>query len=150
MSLPFIPDLHEDFMRLWDKPFSAGVHTPLVTSYANIRGMAEHGYARMPQEDALVSYLVPGAASSWKAPALPQTLPKAHGQGICCGGPGQKSPAHHVGATGLSSRPFDLGEVVPQDKVLELCKASDLALQTTKHSGLLHCCFGRHGGTSLA
>lgn len=41
---------------------------------------------------------------------------KARGQGICCGGPEQKSPAHHVGATGLSSRPFDLGEGVPQDE----------------------------------
>lgn len=44
LSLPFIPDLHDEFMRSWDKPFST--HS--------------HSYAGMPLvEDALVSYLVP-------------------------------------------------------------------------------------------
>lgn len=56
-------DLHDEFARSLDKPFSPRVNAPLTTIYANVKGLAEHGYTGMPRvEDALASYFVPSAA----------------------------------------------------------------------------------------
>ncbi len=72
VSLPFLPDLHSEIERAWDKPYSARIHRYQHTNYANIEGMREHGYVSMPPiEDTLASYLSAGVTSTLKAPALP-------------------------------------------------------------------------------
>ncbi len=72
VSLPFLPDLHTEVEREWKKPFSARIHKFQHTSYANVEGMRENGYERMPPvEETLASYLSVGETSSLKAPSLP-------------------------------------------------------------------------------
>lgn len=62
VSLLFRPNFYNEVVRLWNKPFSASVHAPLANRYANMKGLAEHGYMRMQRvENLLVSYLVPSA-----------------------------------------------------------------------------------------
>ncbi len=48
VSLPFLPDLHAEVEREWKKPFSARIHRFQHTSYANVEGMRENGYEKMP------------------------------------------------------------------------------------------------------
>ncbi len=48
VSLPFLPDLHAEVEREWKKTFSARIHRFQHTSYANVEGMRENGYERMP------------------------------------------------------------------------------------------------------
>ncbi len=75
VSLPFLPDLHSEIERAWNKPFSARIHRYQHTNYANIEGMRERGYASMsPVEETLASYLSAGVMSTLKAPALPSKL----------------------------------------------------------------------------
>ncbi len=72
VSLPFLPDLHSEIERAWDKPYSARIHRYWHTNYANIERTHEHGYASMPPvKEMLVSYLSAGVMSTLKAPALP-------------------------------------------------------------------------------
>ncbi len=72
VSLPFLPDLHAEVEREWKKPFSARIHRFQHTSYANVEGMRENGYEKMPPvEETLASYLSVGETSSLKAPSLP-------------------------------------------------------------------------------
>ncbi len=71
VSLPFLPDLHAEVEREWKKPFSARIHRFQHTSYANVEGMRENSYERMPPvEETLASYLSVGETSSLKAPSL--------------------------------------------------------------------------------
>ncbi len=58
VSLPFLPDLHTQFEREWKKPFSSCIHRFKHTSYANIEGMRESDYERMP----LIEELLAGGA----------------------------------------------------------------------------------------
>ncbi len=72
VSLPFLPDLHTEVEKEWIKPFSSRIHRFQHTSYANIEGMRESGYERMPPiEETLASYLSMGETSSLKVPSLP-------------------------------------------------------------------------------
>ncbi len=48
VSLPFLPDLHNEIMKAWEKPYSARIHRYKHNNYADIEGMREHGYASMP------------------------------------------------------------------------------------------------------
>ncbi len=48
VSLPFLPDLHSEIMKAWEKPYSARIHRYKRNNYADIEGMHEHGYASMP------------------------------------------------------------------------------------------------------
>ncbi|KAI2647320.1 hypothetical protein H4Q32_030850 [Labeo rohita] len=58
VSLPFLPDLHTEVVKAWEKPFSSRIHRFQQTCYANIEGMCENGYERMPPiEETLASYL---------------------------------------------------------------------------------------------
>ncbi len=58
VNLPFLPDLHTEVEKEWKKPFSSHIRRFQHTSYANIIGMRENGYERMPPvEDTLASYL---------------------------------------------------------------------------------------------
>ncbi|KAL0179777.1 hypothetical protein M9458_025219, partial [Cirrhinus mrigala] len=67
VSLPFLPDLHSEVVKAWNKPFSLRIHRFQHTSYANIEGMRNNGYERMPPiEEMLASYLSLGEASSLK------------------------------------------------------------------------------------
>ncbi len=70
VSLPFLPDLHAEVEREWKKPFSTRIHRFQHTSYANVEGMHENGYEKMPPvEETLASYLSVGETSSLKAPS---------------------------------------------------------------------------------
>ncbi len=72
VSLPFLPDLHTEVEKEWKKPFSSRIHRFQHTSYANIVGMRESGYERMPPiEETLASYLSMGETASLKVPSLP-------------------------------------------------------------------------------
>ncbi len=72
VSLSFLPDIHSEIERAWDKPYSARIHRYQHTNYANIEGMHERRYALMsPVEETLASYLSAGVTSTLKAPALP-------------------------------------------------------------------------------
>ncbi len=72
MNLPFLPDLHTEVEKEWKKPFSARIHKFQRNSYANITGMRENGYERMPPvEETLASYLSMGETPSLKVPSLP-------------------------------------------------------------------------------
>ncbi len=48
VSLPFLPDLHTKVEKEWKKLFSSCIHSFQHTSYANIEGMRESGYERIP------------------------------------------------------------------------------------------------------
>lgn len=114
--LPFTPNLHDEFLVKFQGP--------LTTSYVNVKELAEHGYAEMSWvEDALVSYLVPSAVSSWKAPALP--LRPCHMTSRL------DSRALHTLLQAYQVdllKDLDLGAGVPQ----EFFRASDLVLWPTK------------------
>ncbi len=72
VSLPFLPDLHNEIVKAWDKPYSARIHRYKHANYADIEWMREHEYASMPPiEGTLASYLSAGGTSTLKAPALP-------------------------------------------------------------------------------
>ncbi len=72
VSLPFLPDLHTEVEKKWKKPFSSRIHRFQHTNYANIKGMLERGYERMPPiEETLASYLSMGETSSLKVTSLP-------------------------------------------------------------------------------
>ncbi len=73
VSLPFLPDLHAEVEREWKKPFSARIHRLQHTSYANVEGMRENGYEKMPPvEETLASYLSVGETSSLKGIVHPK------------------------------------------------------------------------------
>ncbi len=61
VNLPFLPDLHTEVEKEWKKLFSSRIHRFQRTSYANITGISENGYERMPPvEETLASYLSMG------------------------------------------------------------------------------------------
>ncbi len=72
VNLPFLPELHSEVEKEWKKPFSSRIHRFQHTSYANIEGMRENGYEKMPPvEETLASYLSMGKTASLKVPSLP-------------------------------------------------------------------------------
>ncbi len=72
LSFPFLPDLHSEIEKAWDKLYSACIHRCQHANYADVKGMREHGYALMPPIEGTVgSYLLAGETSTSKAPAPP-------------------------------------------------------------------------------
>ncbi|KAI2644619.1 Diaminopimelate epimerase [Labeo rohita] len=71
LSLPF----HSEIGKVWKMPHSSRIHLFLHSNYANIEGMREYGYERMPSvEEVLASYLSIGKTSSLKTLSLPSIL----------------------------------------------------------------------------
>lgn len=107
----FLPDLLTEVARLWEKPFSTHVYAPVMNSYANIKELDEQGYVEMTRvEKLLANYLIPTAASSWKATALPskpcQVTSKLIGKAYIAAG--QAGVALHTMAV-LQAYQADLG-----------------------------------------
>ncbi|KAL0195685.1 hypothetical protein M9458_009257, partial [Cirrhinus mrigala] len=140
--LPFLPDLHTEVVKAWNKPFSARIHRFQQTSYANIEGMRENGYERMPPTgETLASYLSLGEASSLKAPSLPteplQRTSSLNGRAYAAAG--QAVASLHTMAV-LQAYQADLlkdldkGQGLSPDEVAELRRTTDLALRATKQA----------------
>ncbi len=142
VSLPFLPDLHTEVEREWKKPFSARIYKFQHTSYANVEGMRENGYERMPPvEETLASYLSVGETSSLKAPSLPskplQETSRLNGKAYAAAG--QAVASLHTMAV-LQAYQADLlkdldkGQGLSPDEVAELRRTTDLALRATKQA----------------
>ncbi len=142
VSLPFLPDLHAEVEKEWKKPFSARIHRFQHTSYANVEGMRENGYERMPPvEETLASYLSVGETSSLKAPSLPskplQETSRLNGKAYAAAG--QAVASLHTMAV-LQAYQADLlkdldkGQGLSPDEVAELRRTTDLALRATKQA----------------
>ncbi|KAL0152587.1 hypothetical protein M9458_052310 [Cirrhinus mrigala] len=112
------------------------------TSYANIEGMRENGYERMPPiEETLASYLSLGEASSLNAPSLPserlQRTSSLNGRAYAAAG--QAVAFLHTMAV-LQAYQADLlkdldkGQGLSPDEVAELRCTTDLALRATKQA----------------
>ncbi len=101
VSLPFLPDLHTEVEKEWKKRFSSRIHRFQHTSYANIVGMRESGYDRMPPiEEMLASYLSMGETSSLKAPSLPSKPHQLRYIGLSSRS-GGRFVAHHGSASSV-------------------------------------------------
>ncbi len=142
MSLPFLPDLHTEVEKEWKKPFSSRIHRFQHTSYANIVGMRESGYERMPPiEETLASYLSMGETTSLKVPSLPskplQDTSRLNGRAYAAAG--QVVASLHTMAV-LQAYQADLlkdldkGLGLSPDEVAELRRTTDLALRATKQA----------------
>ncbi|KAL0204024.1 hypothetical protein M9458_002042, partial [Cirrhinus mrigala] len=142
VSLPFFPDLHTEIEKVWRRPFSSRIHNFPHSNYANIEGMREHGYQRMPPvEETLASYLSVGKASSLKTPSLPsiplQVTSRLNGRAYAAAG--QAVGALHTMAV-LQAYQADLlkdldkGQGLSPDEVAELRCTTDLALRATKQA----------------
>ncbi|KAI2645290.1 NADP-dependent malic enzyme, chloroplastic [Labeo rohita] len=112
------------------------------TSYANIEGMRENGYERMPPvEEMLACYLSSGQTSSLKAPSLPSKLLQdtSHLNGKAYAAAGQAVASLHTMAV-LQAYQADLlkdlddGQGLSPDQVAELRRTTDLALRATKQA----------------
>lgn len=63
--LPFLPELYDELCKSWRNPFFTCVFPPSRSYYANVKGLEDSVYTKMPwMEEAL-------AGSLWKAPTLP-------------------------------------------------------------------------------
>ncbi|KAL0151682.1 hypothetical protein M9458_053083 [Cirrhinus mrigala] len=139
VSLPFLHDLHSEVVKAWNKPFSSHIHRFQHTSYANIEGMQENGYERMPPiEETLASYLSLGEASSPSLPSEPlQRTPCLNGRAYAAAG--QAVALLHMMAV-LQAYQADLlkdldkGQGFSPDEVAELRHTTDLALRATKQA----------------
>ncbi|KAL0159629.1 hypothetical protein M9458_043354, partial [Cirrhinus mrigala] len=127
VSLPFLPDLHSEIEKVWKSLHSSRIHNFPHFNYANIEGMCEHGYQRMPPvEETLASYLSMCKTSSLKTPSLPSIPLQAVG-------------ALHTMAV-LQAYQADLlkdldkGQGLSPDEVAELRRTTDLALRATKQA----------------
>ncbi len=142
VSLPFLPDLHNEIVKAWEKPYSARIHRYKHNNYADIEGMREHVYASMPPiEETLASYLSRGVASTLKAPALPSKALKDTSRlnGRAYVAAGQAGAALHTMSV-LQAYQADLlkdldqGQGLPPEAVTELRRTTDLALRATKQT----------------
>ncbi|KAL0199204.1 hypothetical protein M9458_007744, partial [Cirrhinus mrigala] len=134
VSLPFLPDLHTEIEKVWKKPYSSCIHNFPHSNYANIEGMCEYGYERMPPvEETLASYLSMGETSSLRTPSLPsiplQGTSRLNGKAHAAAG--QAVGALHTMAV-LQAYQADL--LKDLDKISELCRTTDLALRATKQA----------------
>ncbi len=142
VNLPFLPDLHTEVEKEWKKPFSARIHKFQRNSYANIVGMRENGYERMPPiEETLASYPSMGETPSLKVPSLPsrplQATSRLNGRAYAAAG--QAVASLHTMAV-LQAYQADLlkdldsGQGLSPDEVAELRRTTDLALRATKQA----------------
>ncbi|KAI2657131.1 Oncostatin-M [Labeo rohita] len=142
VSLPFLPDLHAEIEKVWKRLYSLRIHNFPHSNYANIEGMREYGYEKMPPvEETLASYLSMGEVSSLKTPSLPsiplQVTSRLNGKAYAAAG--QAVGALHTMAvlqayhTDLL-KDLDKGQGLSPDKVSELRRTTDLALRATKQA----------------
>ncbi len=142
VNLPFLPELHSEVEKEWKKPFSSRIHRFQHTSYANIEGMRENGYEKMPPvEETLASYLSMGKTASLKVPSLPskplQDTSRLNGKAYAAAG--QAVASLHTMAV-LQAYQADLlkdldnGQGLSPDGVAELRRTTDLALRATKQA----------------
>ncbi|KAL0152362.1 hypothetical protein M9458_052087 [Cirrhinus mrigala] len=142
VSLSFLPDLQTEIEKVWKRPFSSRIHNFPHSNYANIEGMREHGYQKMPPvEETLASYLSVGKASSLKTPSLPsiplQVTSRLNGREYAAAG-------QAVGALRTMAvlqayqadllKDLDKGQGLSPDEVAELRHTTDLALRATKQA----------------
>ncbi len=142
VSLPFLPDLHTEVEKEWKKPFSSLIHRFQHTTYANIVGMCESGYERMPPiEEMLAGYLSMGETSSLKVSSL-LSKPLQDTSHLNCKAyttAGQEVALLHTMAV-LQAYQADLlkdldkGQGLSPDKVAELRRSKDLDLCATKQA----------------
>ncbi len=128
-SLPFLPDLHVEIEKAWKNPFSSHIHRFQHASYANIEGMRENGYVKMPPQSFL------------KAPSQPskplQDTSRLNGRAYTAAG--QAAASLHTMAV-LQAYQADLlkdldkGQGLSPDEVAELRRTTDLALHATKQA----------------
>ncbi len=142
VNLPFLPDLHTEVEKEWKKPFSARIHRFQRNSYANITGMCENGYERMPPvEETLASYLSMGEKPSLKVPSLPsmplQATSRLNGRAYAAAGQAVAS-LHTMAALQAYQadllKDLDSGQGLSSDEVAELRRTTDLALRATKQA----------------
>ncbi|KAI2663441.1 IgA FC receptor [Labeo rohita] len=153
VSLPFLPDLHSEVVKAWNKPFSSRIHRFQHTSYANIERMRENGYERMPHiEETLASYLSLGEASSLNAPSLPseplQRTSCLNGRAYTAAG--QAVASLHTMAV-LQAYQADLLKDLDKGQGLSPDKVSELRHRfgSPGHQAGRHChgkIYGGHGG----
>ncbi len=153
VSLPFLPDLHAEVEREWKKPFSARIHRFQHTSYANVEGMRENGYERMPPvEETLASYLSVGETSSLKAPPChlsPFRNISLKWQGIRSSRSGCRFIAHDGGASGLPAdllKDLDKGQGLSLMRWAELRRTRIWLSVPLSRPPLLWQVYGGHGG----
>lgn len=137
VSFPFIPDLHYVFIRLWGKPVSVCVHARLATSYSNVKGLVEHGYAGMNALWA-ISYLAQHPLGRLKLchPGLTKLHVNAWARcpyvAACQAGGSLHTMTMLKTYQSDLLKDLDLGDGVHQDAVLELFRTTDLALCATE------------------
>ncbi|KAI2653751.1 Lamina-associated polypeptide 2, isoform alpha [Labeo rohita] len=142
VSFPFLPDLHTEIEKIWRRPYSSRIHNFPHSNYANIAGMREHGYQRLPPvEETLASYLSLGKVTSLKTPSLPsiplQVTSRLNGRAYAAAG--QAVGTLHTMAV-LQAYQADLlkdldkGQGLSPDEVAELRRTMDLALRATKQA----------------
>ncbi len=142
VNLPFLPDLHTEVEKEWKKPFSSRIHRFQHTSYANIIGMRENGYERMPPvEETLASYLSMGETASLKVPSLPsmplQVTLRLNGRAYAAAGQAVASLNTMAVLQAYQAdllKDLDNGQGLSPDEVAELRRTTDLALRATKHA----------------
>ncbi|KAI2647461.1 Uronate isomerase [Labeo rohita] len=134
--------IHTEIEKIWRRPYSSRIHNFPHSNYANIEGMREHGYQRLPPvEETLASYLSLGKATSLKTPSLPsiplQVTSRLNGRAYAAAG--QAVGALHTMAV-LQAYQADLlkdldkGQGLSPDEVAELRRTTDLALRATKQA----------------
>ncbi|KAI2646329.1 Lamina-associated polypeptide 2, isoform alpha [Labeo rohita] len=128
VSLPFLPDLHTEIEKVWKRPHSSRLHLFPHSNYANIEGMREHSYERMPPVEETLPSL----------PSVPlQITSRLNGRAYAAAG--QAVGALHTMAV-LQAYQADLlkdldkGQGLSPDEVAELRRTTDLALRATKQA----------------
>ncbi|KAL0194944.1 hypothetical protein M9458_008516, partial [Cirrhinus mrigala] len=113
-----------------------------IRSYANIEGMHENGYEKMPPiEETLASYLSLREASSLKAPSEPteplQRTSCLNGRAYAAAGQAVASFHMMVVLQAYQAdllKDLDKGQGLSPDEVVELRRTTDLALRATKQA----------------
>ncbi len=135
-GLTFFPDLHIEVSRLWNKPYSARLFSPDVSHYSNVLGLNECSYGKIPRvEDTLAGYLLPGDASSLKAPVLAtkslQTSSALVGKAyMAAGQAGGCLQAYQADLL----KEMDEGDDIKNNDIAKLRRATDFSLRATKET----------------
>ncbi len=143
-KLPFFSDLHQEISRSWKQPFSSHLTNAAAADFTNLVGSVDQGYTAIPVvEDTLASHLSPSLTPSWKSrPLLPtkpcRTTSALIGKSYIAAG--QAGMALHTMAILQAYqadvlKKMDEGTGLTPEAVKELCRATDLALRATKHTG---------------
>ncbi len=142
-KLPFFSDLHQEISRSWKQPFSSHLTNVAAADFTNLVGSVEQGYTAIPVvEDTLASHLSPSLVPSCKSrPLLPtkpcRTTSALIGKSYIAAS--QAGMALHTMAILQAYQVDELKEMdegtgLNPEAVIELCRATDLALRATKHT----------------